>query len=547
MSFIYVIRILILLFVIGGCSSVTTLTGVSSKMEKPEVVFENTVVTEAPLVFDEKDYKSRKSSKKKPFFTFAPILFPAGFNNELIAVFHQENRLFWQNTESKEVKVPIDAWKSQENLRKEFLEQDIDSFINTDLGYDGESLRVKQTLIDPVNQKEYGSIEFEMAVILPGQPDSKAKLELYKAENKIKVLEEIKVPILKFVKRPDRNLQIALLRSTVSAHLNVSSSSSDTIFYLDGREIGKLPVRRMMVPDGPHQITYKKTGIPSVNKKILTRSGEEVNLIHEWEDDLSVGSLKLFSFPKGLKVSWNKEVKGETPFFLYGINPGKYKMEFSKYHESKKSNITLREFDVDVEPKNITSLFFPMELYDAFSSASVDFWSPVLGGVNVNYSGNLTFENRSGLVIDKPKGIVSQPILPDSMEISSAFFLPSEMGSGNVSFSLMTKNSIFTLEAEKEKVFIYKFPSNGNSIAAYTYEPQVNEPNRSFKIITDKENNKISIFLKDKNIYEDEIDFSDTWKISILLRGNASPKVNALRYLWIKYPKYIQLLKPEKN
>ncbi|MBP7283001.1 MAG: PEGA domain-containing protein [Leptospiraceae bacterium] len=545
MSFISITRLFILLFTILGCSSVTTLTDVSSKMEKPEIVFETPSAPEAPLVFDEKDYKSRKSSKKKPFFTFAPILFPAGFNNELIAIFHQENRMFWQNTESKEVKVPIDAWKSQENLRKEFLDQDIDSFINTELGFDGENLRVKQTFIDPVNQKEYGSIEYEMAVIFPGTPESKAKLELYKTENKIKVLEEIKVPILKFVKRPDRNLQIALLRSTVSAHLNVSSSSSDTLFYLDGKEVGKLPVRRMMVPDGPHQITYKKTGLPPVNKKILTRAGEEVNLIHEWEDDLSVGSLKLFSFPKGLKVSWNKEVKGETPFFLYGINPGKYKMEFSKFHELKKTNVLLREFDVDVEPKNTTSLFFPMELYDAFSSTAVDLWMPVLGGVNVNYTGNLSFENRSGLVIEKPKGIVSQPILPDSMDISSAFFLPSEMGSGNVSFSLLTKNSIFTLEAEKEKVFLYKFPSSGNSIAAYSYEPQVNEQHRDFKFVTNKENKTIQIYLKDKRIYEDTIDFSDTWKISVLLRGNASPKVNALRYLWIQYPKYIQLLKSE--
>jgi hypothetical protein len=40
-------------------------------MEKPELVTEATIQPEAPLVFDEKDYKSRKTSKKKPFFTFA--------------------------------------------------------------------------------------------------------------------------------------------------------------------------------------------------------------------------------------------------------------------------------------------------------------------------------------------------------------------------------------------------------------------------------------------------------------------------------------------
>ena len=538
-----IIRFTILFFIINGCSSVTNLKGVSSRMEKPELVTEATIQPEAPLVFDEKDYKSRKTSKKKPFFTFAPILFPAGFNNELIAIFHQENRLFWQNTESKEVKLPIDAWKSQENLRKEFKEQDIDSFINTELAFDGEILKVKQTFIDPVNQKEYGSIDYDIAVIFPGQPDSKAKLELYKSENNFKVLEEIKVPILKFIKRPDRNLQIALLRSTVSAHLNVSSSSSDTIFYFDGKEVGKIPIRRMMVPDGPHQITYKKTGLPPISKKILTRAGEEVNLIQEWEDDLSVGSLKIFSFPKGLKVSMNKEVKGETPFFLYGINPGKYRMEFSKLHETKKTNILLREFDVEVEPKNTASLFFPMELYDSFSSSASDLWQPVFGGVNVNYTGNLSFENRSGLVIEKPKGIASQPILPDSMEISSAFFLPSEMGSGNVSFSLITKNSIFTLEAEKEKVFLYKFPSNGNSIAAYTYDPQIKDLYRAFKFVTDIDKGTIQIYLNETKIYEDTIDFLDTWKIAILLRGNASPKVNALRYLWIQSPKYIQAIK----
>ncbi|HRG45761.1 MAG TPA: PEGA domain-containing protein [Leptospiraceae bacterium] len=543
MKAISILKFAILFFILNECSTVTSLKGVSSRMEKPELAAEAVALPEAPLVFDEKDYKSRKVSKKKPFFTFAPILFPAGFNNELIAVFHQENRLFWQNTESKEVKIPIDAWKSQENLKKEFIAQDIDAFINSELAFDGETLKVKQTFIDPVNQKEYGSIDFEIAVIFPGQPESKAKLELYKSENKFKVLEEAKVPILKFIKRPDRNLQIALLRSTVSAHLNVSSSSSDTVFFLDGKEVGKMPIRRMMVPDGPHQISYKKTGLPAVTKKILTRAGEEVNLIQEWEDDLSVGSLKIFSFPKGLKVSMNKEVKGETPFFLYGINPGKYKMEFLKFQEIKKMNIPLREFDVEVEPKNTASLFFPMELYDSFSSAAVDFWQPVFGGVNVNYAGNLTFENRSGLVIEKPKGIVSQPIIPDTMEISSAFFLPSEMGSGNVSFSLMTKNSIFTLEAEKEKVFLYKFPSSGNSLAAYSYDPQIKEQYRAFKFVTDIEKGSVQIYLNDTKVFEDSIDFQDTWKISVLLRGNASPKVNALRYLWIQYPKYIQLSK----
>ena len=206
-------------------------------------------------------------------------------------------------------------------------------------------------------------------------------------------------------------------------------------------------------------------------------------------------------------------------------------------------NIPLREFDVEVEPKNTASLFFPMELYDSFSSVAVDFWQPVFGGVNVNYAGNLTFENRSGLVIEKPKGIVSQPILPDTMEISSAFFLPSEMGSGNVSFSLMTKNTIFTLETEKEKVFLYKFPSSGNSLAAYSYDPQIKEQYRAFKFVTDIEKGSVQIYLNDTKVFEDSIDFQDSWKISVLLRGNASPKVNALRYLWIQYPKYIQLSK----
>jgi hypothetical protein len=211
----------------------------------------------------------------------------------------------------------------------------------------------------------------------------------------------------------------------------------------------------------------------------------------------------------------NKEVKGETPFFLYGINPGKYRMEFSKLHETKKTNILLREFDVEVEPKNTASLFFPMELYDSFSSSASNLWQPVFGGVNVNYTGNLSFENRSGLVIEKPKGIASQPILPDSMEISSAFFLPSEMGSGNVSFSLITKNSIFTLEAEKEKVFLYKFPSNGNSLAAYTYDPQIKDLYRAFKFVTDIDKGTIQIFLNETKIYEDTIDFLETWKMRL--------------------------------
>ena len=73
---------------------------------------------------------------------------------------------------------------------KNLKEQDIDSFINTELAFDGEILKVKQTFIDPVNQKEYGSIDYDIAVIFPGQPDSKAKLELYKSENNFKVLEE---------------------------------------------------------------------------------------------------------------------------------------------------------------------------------------------------------------------------------------------------------------------------------------------------------------------------------------------------------------------
>ncbi len=538
-----VFKIIFLLFLFLQCSSVTSLKGVTSKMEKPDLAPEVIPVPEVPLQFDEKDYKSRKVSKKKPHFTFAPILFPAGFNPELIAVFHQENRLLWQNTESKEVKISIDSWKSQDTLRKEFVEQDIDSFVNTDLAFDGDVLKVKQTFIDPVNQKEYGTIDFEIAVILPGHPDSKSKIELYKTENKFKALEEIKSPILKFIRKPDRNLQITLLRSTVSAHINVSSSSSDTVFYLDGKEMGKLPIRRLLIPDGPHQVTYRKTGLSPVNKKILVRAGEEMNLFQEWEDDLSVGSLKIYSYPKGLKVAWNKEVKGETPFFLYGINPGKYRMEFTKIHDTKKINIPLRDFEVEVESKNTAALVFPMELYDSFLPSAIDLWQPVLGGVNVNYAGNLSLENRSGQVIDKPKGVVTQPILPDSMEISSAFFLPSEMGSGNISFSLITKNATYTLEAEREKIFLYKFPSNGVSIGAYTYDPQIKDQHRAFRYVTDMDKGTLQIYLSDTKVFDDSIDFSDTWKISVLLRGNASPKVNALKYLWIQCPKYIQLLK----
>ena len=80
-------------------------------------------------------------------------------------------------------------------------------------------------------------------------------------------------------------------------------------------------------------------------------------------------------------------------------------------------------------------------------------------------------------------------------------------------------------------------------VAAYSYDPQIKEQYRAFKFVTDIEKGSVQIYLNDTKVFEDSIDFQDTWKISVLLRGNASPKVNALRYLWIQYPKYIQLSK----
>lgn len=540
------IPFLLLILVLANCSSVTKLEGITSNLEKPAY---NPLDAPANALFipNPRDYKFRNKAKKKPVFIFAPTIFPGEFTKPLMTLFYEENKDLWTLSDATEVSIPVSVWSDEAKFKEELQLKDVDAVIYTEFFTYGDLFKVRQRVLDTINETEYGTIEYSVTVLKQeGEKPVKTtkKVEVYKTTNDFKVLEEIKVPILKIVNRPDKATLSKLLKSSVTGHLNVTSSSPETSFYLDNKFIGKLPLSDIPLDDGEHTIAFQKPGVSLVKRTMFFRAGEKVKLHHEWEDDLNVAAVKIISYPSGLKLSWDNQMKGETPLFMYGMQPGKYKVEFIQKDKKKDTNVVLKDFTLKLEPKRNNSLLFPLELNDSLLYTVSDFWQKALLPAFLPvFDRGLVLENTSGKDTQKWAGLNSNPILPDEIVIDGGIFLPQEMSDGIYTISFLGGDRTLTMEVRKEKVCVLRYDANTVvSSSCYMFKKDEKEKERKFSIYTKKEKEYYRVFLElgKTKVIDFLIDATEPWKVNLLVKDIPEGQSRFLKSLSFKYPAYIQ-------
>lgn len=536
-----IISFLFSLVMLARCSSVTILEGKTFQTDKPEFRVAPELKQGVTEILSKIDYKQRAKSKRNPGYAFMPFEFAEDIDKKLLPVISQEIKTTWITSAGKETAISAN-WNESEALLSDLKSKDVDALVTTKIERAEDEIRITHTIKDPVNSTEFAAIKYDGKIISPEKKEknSPRKADLYKNGHSYIFLKESRTEVIN-LNRPSASEISSALKKSVSARINVSTTSSDTILIADGKEAGTLPLNAFELGDGDHVLEFKKAGKENITRAIHLRAGETREVFHEWEDDDVLGALKIMSFPAGLKISWDGFIKGETPLFVNNLNADVYKIEFSRISETG-HNMVLSEKAVTVSEKKISSLAFPTELYNAFEPESGNLWIPVGdGSILPVFENQLTFkklkDNSSGW-----QGVSTHPLVPGIVDIKTIINSTDMTGEGKLALAFSVEDQeTFVVEIEGKRASVYRFPSNGQSVGSYSYKKDEPEEGKSVRFVSyqDKEKNVLQIYLGNKMVHEFPLDFSKHWRLSLLTRGESPVLKKGFRSLSIVYPNFV--------
>ncbi len=143
---------------------------------------------------------------------------------------------------------------------------------------------------------------------------------------------------------PKRETKAPAQRAVPSSDLasvDIFSDPVSALVTMDGKPIGKTPMRLSDVPLGPHQIEVRKDGyVP------LERSFEaEPKANYEISVTLKpiVNSLRILSSPPGAEVVVNGEPRGKTPVLLDKLGSGTYDVTVKLNDKEQQRKVELKD------------------------------------------------------------------------------------------------------------------------------------------------------------------------------------------------------------
>ncbi|NUM41652.1 MAG: PEGA domain-containing protein, partial [Leptospiraceae bacterium] len=344
---------------------------------------------------------------------------------------------------------------------------------------------------------------------------------------------------------PDKSEIAEVLKKSISGNLSVSSTSGDTIITVDGKDLGKLPVTNFLISDGIHTLEFSKPGKTPIAKEVWLRAGETREIFQEWDDDYTLGALNVLSYPSGLKISWDDYLKGETPLFSNDMSPGNYKIEFSKQKQGEENtSYILDEEIVKVEAKKISTVAFPVKLLNGLDPANESIWvNAGEGGIYPQFGKELIFQKLSE-PIPGWHGISTHPLISGSLDATITAYSQEEVGNGKMAITFFqNEKDNYTVELENSRISLYKFPSDGVSIANYEFKNNDPEKGRPVRFVTDKDKQQLKIYFGNKKVFETEESFHNLWRIALWIKSDSPPKSKTFRSFSITYPK---IALPEK-
>ncbi|WP_244243552.1 LIC10124 family lipoprotein [Leptospira andrefontaineae] len=517
------------------CSSVQKLNEPSKLIQEP--YYKPIGDSESVFIFRESDtdFRVRKAGHEVPILAFSPIEYPKSVDKKLASYFEQEISLIWKDVKFSNAKISSDVWKNKAGLAQELKSKDVDVLVLGSIAESDAGWTFKFELKDSVDTISYG--DFELSFKRPVSSEEVGAWNqaiFWKSSDRVISLESKQTTVPVWDRKPDLTRIKEIINSSIKGTLTVRASSGDTEILWKGKSLGNTPLTEVPIQEGIQDIQVVLKGKKPITKTIQVRAGKKSFLFQEWEEDRTLGSAKVITVPNGLSVSLDGYKQGETPFFRSNLTPGAYQLELLK--ESADGAYVYYEGILDVKPDRLVELALPYFGYGLLSE--LEFWKP---------SGEFGFSpfGPNGLEFAKKKklsngwnGVYSLPFIPEELEIEGYFLLPVDHGDGTVAVTFHLNGLSLGVEAGKEKVSIFQFPSDGKTISTYKYLDVDKDIGRPFSFKTDLKTKKLSLYLGRDVVWQGDLPAGGLWTISVLTRGEEFREKTPIKDLKILYKGY---------
>ncbi|GBF50859.1 PEGA domain protein [Leptospira ryugenii] len=519
-------------FLLISCASVTQIETNMEVIPRPE--YKDVVLSNVEPLPSSLDFRERIQTKIRPSFVIQwNGVTPSTKESDLRFI---EDKIITSHRKfGDHFRTPMGS-----NLEKEALKaKDIDLILKASLQLEKDFLKVNLEYLDSVSPQSYGSKEFGFKFISEREiSDNVKSLEVYHKNNQLVPLSAAVKEYWSEVFAPTASEIQTILESSMKAQVSFYSTSPGTNILLDGKEIGKAPLVDFPLINGKHRLAFSKPGKDPVERSILVRGGKKTRIFHEWNDDISQGTIFVTSYPSGLSVSVSGQNKGNTQYVEAGVPYGNYPIQFLR--TTDKDSFEYAKASVQVLPKSLSHVSLPFGLEEGVSWEAEDFWFPSGGSPHfqTNFTGSLQFQKQQ----DLPNGwygVYSQNIIPDKMKSNFVLGLSKDTpGRLAVSFTDGT-GKCSLLVVDKTDFHLIQYASGEKEAkvsASYRWKSEDPEKGRTISFETDPEKQILKVYLGSSLVLEKPWSFQTLWQFAILTPSQNFLSGKPLRSLKIRYP-----------
>lgn len=528
----------LLLSLFYSCSTIQVQEGYATERQKPNFLRYEPKIQED--VSDQNDHRVRKKNKTKPTLAISSADFPKENFDSRIRDFLLEEVKYSLAKEGYTF-IPLPEEIQADKISEWSRSKDVDVILKLQPSQEESEIKMIVPVIDSVNQKEYGSVNFSWT-LGSATSEKSDKWEILKTGNILSALPESKGSYPKVNLKPSSSEWAGIFEQSVQGTVQFFSSSSDTVVSLDGKSIGNTPITKLPILNGPHSVQFSKPGVEPKKIYIHIRAGEERNFYQEWEDDISTASLRIGSVPQGLNVIFDGELKGQSNQYLSEIAPGDFEIQYTREWEG--DQIVFAEGSVSLNPREKKVVTLPYFADDLLSPNRSEFWTTAgRKGFDPSFKPLLQFSSSTSRLVPGDYGFYSGYFFTDNLEIEGSFINPSDDKKGKVSFVVEIGSESFAYEVNDREVSFFHFSgknSKAKSIAVWTFKKDDPEKERPFEIETNLEKGIVYWYLGNRKIYESKFTGKPLWRIGILTRGEAFYKGSPLSKLKITYPDLVK-------
>lgn len=320
----------------------------------------------------------------------------------------------------------------------------------------------------------------------------------------------------------NREVVDRFVRSSITANVNFIANDPEIKFYLQNDQqkvlIGQTPVERRL-REGLYTIFASKKGMPDQRQDFLVRAGREQVVLFSDSGDSQATSLALYTSPPGLRLSLDGVVRGNTPFFRTGMEPGLYQAELAEDRGNNRF-VVVQNFFLDVSPGKFNELLYMInystERGKSFFEEGV--WNTVSSDrlrVIERADGFGFFTPPVKGKEDETVGIVSRPLAPESFRASVEIPSPA-VGFMLVGFTSEEDTILVEVTDDRMKPLHFKQGTLQKPVQAFDPLEGKKKKTRKIEFRFDRESRVLTVRLDGDRVLEKEVSGTKPMRMTVL-------------------------------